>query len=74
MGFSLAAASGGCSLVLVYGLLIAVASRCGAQALGAKATVVATHELSSCGSRALEQVAVVHRLSYSVACGLFLDQ
>ena len=35
--------------------------RCGAQALGARASVVAAHGLSSCGSRALE-----HRLS---SCG-----
>ena len=42
-------------------LLIAVASRCGARALGAWASVVVACGLSSCGSRALE-----HRLS---SCG-----
>ena len=45
----------------VHGLLIAVASRCGARALGPRASVVVAHGLSSCGSRALE-----HRLS---SCG-----
>ena len=44
--------------VAVRGLLIAVASRCGARALGAWASVVVARGLSSCGSRALE-----HRLS-----------
>ena len=44
------------------GLLIAVASLCfGAQALGARASVVVARGLSSCGSRALE-----HTLS---SCG-----
>ena len=38
--------------VVVHGLLIAVASRCGAQALGARASVVVAHGLSSCGTRA----------------------
>ena len=37
------------SLVAVHGLLIAVASRCRAQALGTQASVVATHGLSNCG-------------------------
>ena len=36
-------------------LLIVVASRCGAQALGAQASVVVAHGLSSCGLRALER-------------------
>ena len=49
-------------------------SYCGAQDLGVKATIVATHELRSCGSWAPEQVAVVHRLSCSVASGIFPDQ
>ena len=35
------------------GLLIAVASRCGAWALGARASVVVARGLSSCGARAL---------------------
>ena len=48
--------------VMVHGLLIVVASLwCRAQALGAWASVVVAHGLSSCGSRALE-----HRLS---SCG-----
>ena len=34
--------------------LIAVASRCGARALGAWTSVVMARSLSSCGSRALE--------------------
>ena len=38
--------------VVVHKLLIVVASRCGARALGARASVVAAHGLSSCGSQA----------------------
>ena len=45
----------------VLGLLIAVASRCRARALGMSASVVVARGLSSCGSWALE-----HRLS---SCG-----
>ena len=45
----------GLLLVLVHGLLIAVASRCGARALGVWASVVAVRGLSSCGSRAPER-------------------
>ena len=42
--------------VAVRRLLIAVASLCcGAQALGMRASVVAAHRLSSCGSWALER-------------------
>ena len=44
--------------VAVRGIFIAVASGCGAQALGAWASVVAARGLSSCGLQALE-----HRLS-----------
>ena len=44
----------GLLFVVVHGLLIAVASR-GAQALGARASVVVARGLSSCGSRALER-------------------
>ena len=44
----------GLLLVAVRGLLIAVASRCGARALGARASVVVARGLSSCGLRALE--------------------
>ena len=47
--------------VAVHGLLIAVASRCGARGLGAWASVVVACGLRSCGSWALE-----HRLS---SCG-----
>ena len=52
---------GGLLLVAVRGLLIAVASRCGARALGLRASVVVARGLSSCGSQARE-----HRLS---SCG-----
>ena len=45
----------GLLFIVARGLLIAVASRCGAQALGAQASVVVAHGLSSCGSRALER-------------------
>ena len=44
----------GLLFVAVHGLLLVVASRCGAQALGAQASVVVAHGLSSCGSWALE--------------------
>ena len=39
-------------LFAVHGLLIAVASLCGAQALGARASVFVACRLSSCGTRA----------------------
>ena len=45
----------GLLLVAVHSLLIAVASRCGAQALGTQASVVVAHGLSICGLRALER-------------------
>ena len=45
----------GLLFVAVHRLLIAVASRCRAQALGAQASVVVARRLSSCGSRALER-------------------
>ena len=45
----------GLLFVAVCGLLIAVASRCRAWALGAWASVVVAHGLSGCGSRALER-------------------
>ena len=51
----------GLLFVTVHGLLIVVASHCGAQALGAWASVAAARGLSSCGSRTLE-----HRLN---SCG-----
>ena len=44
----------GLLFVAVRGLLIAVASRCGAWALGVQASVVAAHGLSSCSTQALE--------------------
>ena len=40
----------GLLFVLVCRLLIAVASRCGARALGVRASVVVAHGLSSCGA------------------------
>ena len=42
----------GLLFVVAHGLLIAVASRCGEQALGTWASVVAVCGLSSCGMRA----------------------
>ena len=45
----------GLLFIAVRGLLIAVASRCGARALGAWASVVVALGLSSCGSWALER-------------------
>ena len=45
----------GLLFLAVRGLLIAVASRCGAQALGTWASVVVACGLGSCGSRALER-------------------
>ena len=44
----------GLLFIAVRGLLIVVASCCGAWALGAWASVVVAHGLSSCGSWALE--------------------
>ena len=49
---SLVAESGGLLFIAVRGLLTAVASRCGARALGAWASVVVARGLSSCGARA----------------------
>ena len=42
----------GLLFVAVRGLLIAVASRCRARALGTQASVVVVRRLSSCGARA----------------------
>ena len=50
----------------MHGLLIAVASCCGARALGTQASVVVARGLSSCGLRALGAqalVVVAHGLS-----------
>ena len=44
----------GLLFIVVRGLLIAVASRCRAQALRMRASVVVAHGLSSCGAWALE--------------------
>ena len=79
-GFSLVAVGRGYSLVAVCGLLIAVASLAeehglsGAdfsrlQQLWYKGSVFAAPRSKSTGS-----VVVVHRLSNSVACGIFPDQ
>ena len=61
----------GLLFVVVHGLLIAVASLCGAWTLGMQASVVVACGLSSCSSRALE-----HRLSScgaraSLLCGMW---
>ena len=45
----------GLLFIAVGGLLIAVASRCRARALGMWASVVVARGLSSCGTRALER-------------------
>ena len=58
----------GLLFVVVRGLLIAVASRCRARALGARASVVVARGLQSAGS-----VVVAHGLSCSMACGIFPD-
>ena len=63
-GFSLVAASGACSLLRCTGF-----SCFGAWALGVGASGVAARGLSSSDS-----VIVVHRLSCSVACGIFPDR
>ena len=57
-------AASGLSLVAVHTLLIVGASRCGARALGRRASVVA----------ARGPAVVEHRLSCSMECGIFLDQ
>ena len=67
----------GCSLFVVHGLLIAVASHCRAWALGTRASVVAAPWLSSCDLLALgsaNSVVAMHGLCYSEACGIFPDQ
>ena len=45
----------GLLFVVVHGLVLVVASRCGAWALGTQAPVVVARGLSSCGTRALER-------------------
>ena len=54
-GLSLVVVRRGYSFIVACRLLIVVASRCGAQALGVRASVVVARGLSSCGSRALER-------------------
>ena len=62
-GFSLVAERRGCSLAVEQELLVAVAS-------------LVAYGLRSCSSRALStsSAVVVHGLSCSAACGIFLDQ
>jgi len=67
---SLVAASRGYSICSVW------ASHCGG-CFCCRALVLGHTGFRSCGSRALEQglsIVVAHRLGYSVACGIFLDQ
>ena len=61
---SLVSVSGGSSLIVVSGLLLAVASLVTAQALGVWTSAVVARRLRSCGSM----------LSCSVACEIFPDQ
>ena len=69
-GSSLVVVSGANSLVLVRGLLIVVASLVAEHRLqGMPASVVVIHGLQSTGS-----IAVVHRLSCTMAGGIFPDQ
>ena len=75
--FSLVIASGGYSLAVMHGFLIAVALgtwNMGSRALGLQflqhmGSVVIAPRLYSTGS-----IAVGHRLSCSVACGVFPDE
>ena len=70
MHFSVVAASRGYALVALCGLLIATASLVGgARALGHVGSGGVAPRLLSTGS-----VVVVHRLSCSETCGIFLDQ
>ena len=66
----------------VHGLLIAVASRCRAWALGSRASVVVARGVSSCGSRALERrlsscsarAQLLRGMWDLPACGIFPDR
>ena len=49
-GFSLVVMSRGHRLAAVCGLVTAVGSHCGAQALGTRASLAAGHGLGSCGA------------------------
>ena len=77
-GFSLVAASKGCSLVTVLEALSVLVSLVAEHGLlGKQASAVAAHGLSSCGSRVVEytgSVVAVHGLSCSAACGIFPHQ
>ena len=53
------------------GLLLVVASRCGARALGARASVVVARGLSSCGSRALERRLSSCAARAQLLCGMW---
>ena len=68
----------GLLFMVVHGLLIAVASLAVEHGLeGPQASLVATHRLNNCSSWALEHVssvAVAHRPSCSIACGIFQAQ
>ena len=68
-GFFLAAVSGDQSSCSAWASPCGDFSCCGAQALGAQASVLVPCRLWSTGL-----VAVAHRLSCSVACEIFLDQ
>ena len=74
---SLVAASGGYSLVVVHGLLIALASLVAEHGLwGTWASVAVSYRLSSCGSQSLEcsSVVVADRLSCPKTYGIFPHQ
>ena len=75
-GFSLVTESGGYSLVAVHRLLDGGFCHCRAWALGHPGFMAAAHRLSNCGSWAYSTglIAVVHQLSCSAACGIFLGQ
>ena len=61
--------------VMVHGLLIVVASLVGKQGFRHESPVVAVHGPSSFDSQALgTDSIVVHGLSCSGACGIFMDQ
>ena len=68
-GFSLVARIGGCSLVAMCGLLVAVASFVAEHEQGTGASVVVAPGLQSTNS-----TVVAHRLCCSVVCGVFPDQ
>ena len=77
-GFSLVVESGGYSSLQCVGFSLRWLLLMWTTGSRWRASVVAMHGLTSCGSRALEPrlrvVVVVHGLSCSVACGIFPDQ